>query len=167
MAALLIANVSGVLFEQRAAFAVRLPSAGARSPNPSVAPEEPQALATGPDGCLYIVDTGRDEVLQRLPDGGFVVVAGDGKRGFSGYGGPAVDARLTLDGDSGIAIGANGTVYIAGSGNDRARGVLPNGTIETVAGGGQVGLSTTKPAAARRLAKRAQRRRCWSGDWAQ
>jgi hypothetical protein len=146
---LLLANGSGFLVGQHTAFAARLPSVEARSSGPSVAPKEPEALAAGPDGRLYIVDTGRDEVLQRLPDGKFAVVAGDGRHGFSGDGGPAVDARLALDTDSGVAVSANGTLYIADSGNDRVRGVLPNGTIETVAGGGHVGLSTTKPVPAR------------------
>jgi hypothetical protein len=97
----------------------------ARSSGPSITPEEPEALAAGPDGSLYIVDTGRDEVLQRLPDGRFVVVAGDGKTGYSSDGVPAADARLALDTDSGIAVGINGIVYIADSGNDRIRAVLP------------------------------------------
>jgi hypothetical protein len=146
---LLVANVSGFLVEQHAAFAARSPSVQARSSGSSVGPKEPEALAAGPDGSPYIVDTGRDEVLQRLPDGKFVVVAGDGERGFSGDSGPAVDARLALHADSGIAVGANGTLYIADSGNDRVRAVLPNGTIQTVAGGGHVALSTTKPVPAR------------------
>jgi hypothetical protein len=121
----------------------------ARPASPSVAPKEPEALAAGLAGRLYIVDTRRDEVLERLPDGKFAVVAGDGKTGYSGDGRPAVDARLALGADSGIAVGANGTLYIADSGNDRVRSVLPNGIIETVAGGGHVALSTTKPVPAR------------------
>ena len=129
MGTLLVANVSEFLVEQQVAFAARSPSVEARSSGSSVAPKEPEALAAGADGSVYIVDTGRHEVLQRLPDGKFVVVAGDGERGFSGDGGPAVDARLALDADSGIAVGANGTVYIADSGNDRVRAVLPDGTL--------------------------------------
>jgi len=149
VAALLVVNVSGILAEKHAAFAARSPSVEARSSGPSVAPKEPEALAAGPKGRLCIVDTGREEVLQRLPDGKFMVVAGDGKTGYSGDGGPAVDARLALDGDSGIAVGDNGMVYIADPGNDRVRAVLPNGTIETVAGGGHIALSTKKPVPAR------------------
>ena len=146
---LLLANGSGFLVGQHAAFAARLPSVEARSSGPSVAPKEPEALAASQVGRLYIVDTGRDEVLRRLSDGEFVVVAGDGKTGYSGDGGPAVDARLALDADSGVAVSADGTLYIADSGNDRVRAVLPDGTIQTVAGGGHVALSTTRPVPAR------------------
>jgi hypothetical protein len=149
VAALLVIAGSGIVVGRPSAFAARSPSVEARSPSPSVAPKEPEALAAGPDGRLYIVDTGRDEVLLRVPDGKFAVVAGDGKTGYSGDGGPAIDARLALDADSGLAVSANGTLYIADSGNDRVRGVLPDGTIETVAGGGNVALSTTKPVPAR------------------
>jgi len=149
VAALSVIAGSGIVVGQHAAFAARWSSVEARSSGSSVAPKEPEALAAGPEGRLYIVDTGRDEVLQRLPNGKFAVVAGDGKTGYSGDGGPAVDARLALDADSGVAVGANGTLYIADSGNDRVRGVLLNGTIETVAGGGNVALSTTKPVPAR------------------
>jgi hypothetical protein len=146
---LLLANGSGFLVGQHAAFAARLPSVEARSSGPSVAPKEPEALAASQVGRLYIVDTGRDEVLRRLSDGEFVVVAGDGKTGYSGDGGPAVDARLALDADSGVAVSADGTLDIADSGNDRVRAVLPDGTIQTVAGGGHVALSTTRPVPAR------------------
>jgi hypothetical protein len=149
VAGLLVVAGSGVVVEPHAAFAARSPGVEARSSGPSIAPKEPEALATGLDGRLYIVDTGRDEVLQRLPDGEFVVVAGDGRHGFSGDGGPAVDARLALDPDSGIAVSADGTLYIADSGNDRVRAVLPSRTIETVAGGGQLALSKTRPVPAR------------------
>lgn len=145
----LLAAHGWFLVGQHAAFAARSPSAEAPTPTPSVAPKGPEALAAGPDGGLYIVDTNRDEVLQRLPDGKFVVVAGDGRTGFSGDGGAAIDARLALGTNSGIAVSANGTAYIADSRNDRIRAIRLNGTIETVAGGGRMALSITKPIPAR------------------
>jgi DNA-binding beta-propeller fold protein YncE len=96
----------------------------------------PHALAVGPTGTLYVVDPERDEVLADDGPGAFRVVAGDGRRGFGGDGGPALDAQLRLDDDSGIAVSENGTLYVADSGNDRVRAVSPNGTIETVLGNG-------------------------------
>jgi sugar lactone lactonase YvrE len=97
-------------------------------------------LTVGPDGTLYVVDTSRDEVMRRLPDGTFGAVAGNGQRGFSGDGGPATQAALNLSGYSGVAVAPNGTVYIADSGNDRVRAVSSNGTITTVAGNGGNGM---------------------------
>lgn len=66
-----------------------------------------------------MVDPAHDEVLKRTSLGRFQVVAGNGKRGSSGDGGPATEARLRLTSSSGIAITSNGTVYFADGGNDR------------------------------------------------
>ena len=64
-------------------------------------------LAVAPDGALYVTDVvgagvepGGDRVLVRLPDGRFRVIAGNGKVGFSGDGGPAVRAELSGVSDS-------------------------------------------------------------------
>jgi hypothetical protein len=43
-----------------------------------VVPKAPGSLAIGPNGNLFIADDGRDQVLDRLPNGKFVVVAGNG-----------------------------------------------------------------------------------------
>jgi hypothetical protein len=113
----------------------------------TIAPKEPQALAAAPNGALYVVDTGRDQVLRLVGGGRFVVVAGDGRRGFSGGGGPAVDAELRLSGDSGVTVLPNGTVYFSDTGNGRVRAVLPDGDIKTVAGGGRRALPDRRGAA--------------------
>jgi glucose/arabinose dehydrogenase len=105
------------------------------SPPAAVAPEQPGPLALGPEGVLYIADDRLNEVLARLPDGNFQVVAGTGTAGFSGDGGPAV--RAELDRPSGLAVSDDGTLYIADTGNDRVRALQPDGTITTVAGDGQ------------------------------
>jgi len=109
---------------------------------PFVSPKAPYILAVAPNGDLLVVDTGRDQILRRLPSGKFQVVAGDGKRGFSGDGGSAVRARINVQGDSGLAVARNGTFYFADSGNGRVREVPPDGIIKTVAGGGRAPLGT-------------------------
>lgn len=101
-----------------------------------VSPDVPQALAIGPNGDLYIVDTGRDKILERMPNGTFRVVAGDGREGHRGDGGPAAEAEIGLKYDSGIAVAANGAVYFSDSGNLRVQEVTPEGLMKTVAGGG-------------------------------
>jgi sugar lactone lactonase YvrE len=116
---------------------------------PAVAPKQPGPLAVGPTGSLYMADGALNEVLERLPTGAFAVVAGSGRPGYSGDGGPATLAAL--DQPQGMAVAADGTLYIADSGNDRVRSVLPDGTITTVAGDGQpvgVGGSPLSGAAA-------------------
>lgn len=116
-------------------------------PSSEVQPKQPGALAIAPNGTLYIADGGRNQILARTPSGHFRVVAGSGRVGFSGDGGPAVDAEL--DGPQDIAVSPNGTVYFADA--YRVREVTPNGIINTIAGNGQQSdsldpLSTSAPA---------------------
>ncbi len=97
----------------------------------------PSALAVGPDGHLYVADDGLNEILQLLPGGKFLVIAGTGKAGYSGDGGPAVDA--SLDDPGGMTFARSGTLYFADTGNNRIRAVSPSGIISTVAGTGRPG----------------------------
>jgi sugar lactone lactonase YvrE len=59
-------------------------------------------------------------------------VAGTGKPGFSGDGGAATSAEL--QNPSGVAIAADGSIYIADLRNGRIRKVDPQGAIATIAG---------------------------------
>ncbi len=108
-------------------------------------------MAVAPDGALYIADdpsTGvhpDDRVLVRLPDGRFRVIAGTGRRGFGGDGGPAVRAELSDVTD--LAVAPDGTLYIADSG--RVRTVSRDGIIRTVAGNGRPARTIVKGTPAR------------------
>ncbi len=97
----------------------------------------PSALAVGPDGHLYVADDGLNEILRLLPGGRFAVIAGNGKAGDSGDGGPAVAA--SLDDPGGMTFSRSGTLYFADTGNNRIRAVSPSGIISTVAGTGRPG----------------------------
>ena len=87
-------------------------------------------LAVAPSGALYVADVRREQVLVRLPDGRFRIVAGNGKKGVSGDGGPAIDAEFLDIVD--MAVGPDGSLYVVDG--DRLRIVSPNGVISTVAG---------------------------------
>lgn len=99
----------------------------------------PDGLVAGSAGDLYIADVGRDQIFERLPSGKYRLVAGSGRRGFSGDGGPAARAEIDLLWSSGLALANNGTLYISDSGNGRVRAVAPDGIICTVAGDGKGG----------------------------
>lgn len=107
----------------------------APAPVSSSEPEAPGSLALAPDGGLYIADATRNEIFERLPDGTFRVVAGNGTAGFSGDGGPATAAEI--DAPGAMAVAPDGTLYFTA--NTRVRAVLPTGTITTVAGDGRRG----------------------------
>ncbi len=68
-----------------------------------------------------------------------VTVAGNGSAGYSGDGGPAVQAQLNQP--FGVVRGPDGHLYICDTGNHVIRSVAPDGTIATVAGNGEVGYS--------------------------
>lgn len=99
----------------------------------------PQAIAVGPDGSLFIGDVGYDIDNRRIrrvgPDGVITTVAGGGNPADGlGDGGPATQARLAAP--FGIAVGPDGSLFIADTVNIRIRRVGPDGIITTVAGGG-------------------------------
>src|SRR3954453_18010072 len=67
-------------------------------------------------------------------------IAGTGVAGFSGDGGPGVQAQI--NNPYGLAIGPDGALYFCEIGNHRVRRVdLKTGTISTFAGSGQKGYA--------------------------
>jgi RHS repeat-associated protein len=88
-------------------------------------------LALGPDGTLYLTD--RYRIRKITTDGLIDTVAGNGTWGFSGDGGPAVQAELGEP--MALALAPDGSLYISDSDNNRVRRVRPDGILETVAGG--------------------------------
>lgn len=95
----------------------------------------PRGIALGSDGTLYITDPGNYRVRKVSPNGIISTVAGNGQYGTSGDGGPATVARLLSP--SVLAVGPDGSLYIADSDANRVRRVDSNGIITTVAGNGQ------------------------------
>ncbi|WP_223641673.1 RHS repeat-associated core domain-containing protein [Corallococcus sp. EGB] len=99
--------------------------------------DTPQAVAVGPEGTLYIADTGNHRIRRVTPDGIISTVAGTGLAADGGDGGPATLANLNAP--AGVAVGPDGSVYLADTGNHRIRRVTPDGIISTVAGTGARG----------------------------
>jgi sugar lactone lactonase YvrE len=83
----------------------------------SIAP--PLALAVGVGNELYVAATAR--VRRVTPAGTVAVVAGNGRLGFSGDGGPAARARMV--GVLGLAVDRRGNLYISDGENRRIRKV--------------------------------------------
>ncbi len=97
----------------------------------------PQGVAVDASGNLYIADTG-DSRIRKVANGVITTVAGNGTAGYSGDGGPAVNAQLA--GPIGVAVDGGGNLYISDTSNDRVRKVA-GGSINTIAGNGSFDFS--------------------------
>ena len=93
----------------------------------------------------YFCDTDNNMVMRVRADGVLFVVAGNGRPGFSGDGGPAKEASLNTPRQ--VAIDRLGNVFIADMVNQRVRRVAPDGVITTVAGNGAIGKAVDGVAA--------------------
>ncbi len=93
-------------------------------------------------GKIYFTDTENNRVRMVDRDGIIHTVAGSGKTGYSGDGGPATKA--TFEAPWGIAVDGEGNLFIADHQNCVVRKVARNGTITTVAGTGEPGFNREK-----------------------
>jgi trimeric autotransporter adhesin len=90
-------------------------------------------------GNVFIADAGNFCVRKVTAAGMITTVAGNQNAGFSGDGGLATQA--TMSSPSSVAVGVDGSLYIADFGNARIRKVTPNGIISTIAGNGIQGTA--------------------------
>jgi hypothetical protein len=95
-------------------------------------------LADG-NGGFWVTDSDAHTIRHVDASGVVRATAGDGSRGYSGDGGPAVDAQL--DGPTRMILDRDGNLVFCDTGNDVVRRILPDGTIETIAGTGRPGYS--------------------------
>jgi trimeric autotransporter adhesin len=98
----------------------------------------PSGIAADGAGNIYVADSDNQRVRKIAPNGIITTVAGTGVAGFSGDGGPAVNAQL--NGPLAVAVSPAGDIYISDD-NSRIRQVDSGGTISTFAGDGIDGFS--------------------------
>ncbi len=114
----------------------------------------PAGVALGPDGSIYIADTGNNRIRRIGTDGIITTIAGNGIAGYNGDNIPATNAQLQLKliimplviYPTGIAVAPDGSIYIADTNNQRIRRIGTDGYITTVAGSGASGLGDNGPA---------------------
>jgi len=95
----------------------------------------PRALFVDGDTLWVALREGHSIWKIDLNDGRWRHVAGVGKRGYSGDGGPA--KRALFNGPKGIAVGPQGHVYVVDTENQTIRKIITkSGTINTIAGAG-------------------------------
>src|SRR5262249_8469240 len=71
----------------------------------------PQGVAVDSAGDLFIADGYNNRIRKVSSSGIITTVAGNGSPGYSGDGGPAINAQLTFPG--GVAVDGAGNVYFA------------------------------------------------------
>ncbi|HEX8603419.1 MAG TPA: NHL repeat-containing protein, partial [Pseudoduganella sp.] len=89
----------------------------------------PVGIAVDDAGVVYVADTYNDRIRRIAADGTVTTVAGGGRPGAQD--GPAVAARF--DTPSGIAVAADGTLFVADTGNHAVRRIDSAGNVSTVA----------------------------------
>jgi sugar lactone lactonase YvrE len=98
----------------------------------------PQGVAVDGAGNIYISDSDNHRIRKVDPSGVITTIAGTGEPGYSGDGGPAIDAMivdpymLVVDGTGSLLFSSSGNVI---------RKVDTSGIISSVAGTGEAGLS--------------------------
>lgn len=96
----------------------------------------PSGVLITPNGQILVADRGAHRVFSIDPSGTKTTIIGNGAAGFSGDGGPAMDA--VVNGPEWLVM-ANGALILADRGNHRVRRIdLTTSVITTIAGNGDL-----------------------------
>ncbi|MDR3617950.1 MAG: hypothetical protein P4L85_01270 [Paludisphaera borealis] len=94
----------------------------------------PRAIRFTPDGALLILERNGNTLRSVSADGTITTLAGNGKKGYQGDGGPAKDA--SFDGPKELDLDAQGSILIVDTENNAIRCVdSKTGVVSTVAKG--------------------------------
>ena len=130
---LLLAGSSLALAQQ---YTITTAAGGAPPPTPvsavSTSIGQPSRVTVDSKNNIYF--SSGNAVFKIDTNGNLTVVAGNSRAGFSGDGGPSLQAQLNTP--QGLALDASGNLYICDSVNNRVRIVNPQGIISTFAGTG-------------------------------
>jgi len=96
---------------------------------------EPSIVFIAHTDEMYFSESARHRIRKIDSEGILQTVAGNGRMGFSGDGGPATQASMHRPMD--CFAGSDGSIYIADFMNHRIRKVDPDGIITTIVGNGE------------------------------
>ncbi len=99
----------------------------------------PQGIVVDNVGNLFVADSYNARIRKVDASGTITTVAGNGIGGYSGDGGAATNASISVP--EGVAVDGSGNLLIADTDNNRIRKVYTNGIITTFAGNGNAGYS--------------------------
>jgi len=95
----------------------------------------PTGVAVDKDDNVYVADRGSHTIRKIMPDGNVSTIAGNG---FPGYADGKSNMTHFKEPIS-VAVDHAGNVYVADSGNNSIRKIMPDGTVTTLAGNQQHG----------------------------
>jgi hypothetical protein len=91
---------------------------------------QPNGIAVGADGTVYVADTTNATIRKILPDGTTTTLAGSA--GATGTA-DGTGAAARFNGPSGVGVDAAGNVYVADTFNSALRKITPAGVVTTIA----------------------------------
>ena len=95
----------------------------------------PQGIAVGPNGLVYVADTANNRIRRITAAGTVTTLAGDGTPGLQN----GIGNQARFNAPQGIALDSDGNVYVADTGNSAVRKIDAAGNVSIVAGDGSVG----------------------------
>jgi sugar lactone lactonase YvrE len=129
-----LAFVFGAFLAAQPQYLVSTVAGGSVPPTPAPALStgitQPQRVTVDGNGNVYF--TASNAVFKMSSGGTLTLVAGTGRTGYSGDGGPAVQAQF--NNPQGIAVDQTGNIYVADTGNSLIRIITPDGFINLFAG---------------------------------
>jgi hypothetical protein len=99
----------------------------------------PSSLVFDKNGNFYFTEEGNATIRKVTPSGLISRFAGNGTSGYSGDGGPAINAEI--DGGGGLAVDKWNNIYLADGSNHCIRKITTDGVIHTIAGTGIAGYN--------------------------
>jgi len=138
--AILLLSVLWIPQHSRAQFVISTAAGGVPPVTPVAASTssigDPPRVAVDSAGNLYFGSI--HSIFKVDPSGNLTLVAGIGRYGFSGDGGPATSAQLEFP--DGIVVDRAGDIFVADRDANVIREISPGGTISTFAGTGTAGF---------------------------
>jgi streptogramin lyase len=113
---------------------------GDGGPSTNAQIDNPFGVVRGPDGAIWFCEYTGQRIRRVATDGTISTVAGSGKKGYSGDGGPALEATFNLPHE--IRFDREGHLYVVDMANNAVRRIdAKTRVITTIAGGGAPGYS--------------------------
>ena len=96
---------------------------------------DPFGAVADAHGNVFVAEGGAGNRIRRIGRDGLVVTVAGGSAGFA----DGLGAAAAFDTPSALAIDRLGNLYVADTGNNAIRKVAPDGSVSTLAGGGEAG----------------------------